>query len=34
MTSFADPRTSRFLAMFIGNSALSKTELESVLPIF
>ena len=34
MNSFADERTSRFLAMFVGNYALSKTELEDVLPIF
>lgn len=34
ISSFGDERTSRFLAMFIGNNALSKTELESVLPIF
>lgn len=34
LASFANPLTSRFLAMFIGNNALSKTELESVLPIF
>lgn len=34
LQSFADERTSRFLAMFVGNCALSKTELESVLPIF
>jgi len=32
--SFNDPRTARFLDMFVGNCALSKTELESVLPIF
>lgn len=34
LTSLADERTSRFLKMFIGNNALSKTELESILPIF
>jgi type I restriction-modification system DNA methylase subunit len=34
LNSFADERTSRFLAMFVGNYALSKTELEDVLPIF
>jgi type I restriction-modification system DNA methylase subunit len=32
--SFADPRSARFLEMFVGNCALSKTELETVLPIF
>jgi adenine-specific DNA-methyltransferase len=34
LASFADPRTADFLRMFVGNGALSKTELESVLPIF
>lgn len=34
VASLADPRTADFLRMFVGNGALSKTELESVLPIF
>ena len=34
LQSFADPRTQQFITMFIGNGALSKTELETVLPIF
>jgi adenine-specific DNA-methyltransferase len=34
MTSFADPRTARFVEMFVGNGGLSATELETVLPIF
>jgi tRNA1(Val) A37 N6-methylase TrmN6 len=32
--SFEDERTSKFIQMFVGNGALSKTEIESVLPIF
>jgi hypothetical protein len=32
--SFEDKRTSNFIKMFIGNGAMSKTEIESVLPIF
>jgi hypothetical protein len=34
MTSFQDPRTARFVEMFVGNGGLSATELETVLPIF
>jgi len=34
LRSFADPRTAQFIRMFVGNGAFSKTELESVLPIF
>jgi adenine-specific DNA-methyltransferase len=34
LRSFADPRTAQFIGMFVGNGAFSKTELESVLPIF
>lgn len=33
-TSLKDPRTTLFLDRFLGNGALSKTELESVLPIW
>jgi hypothetical protein len=32
--SFEDERTVQFIKMFIGNGALSKTELESGLPIY
>lgn len=34
MTSLGDRRTSQFISMFVGNGAMSKTELETVLPIF
>jgi len=32
--SFEDPRTAKFIQYFVGNGALSKTELETVLPIY
>jgi len=32
--SFEDSRTSEFIQMFLGNGAMSKTEIESILPIF
>ena len=32
--SLVDPRTSDFIKHFVGNGALSKTELESLLPVF
>lgn len=32
--SFQDPRTTEFLRTIIGNGALSKTELETMLPIY
>jgi hypothetical protein len=32
--SFKDERTNKFIEMFIGNGAMSKTEIENVLPIF
>ena len=34
MKSFEDSRTAKFIQYFVGNGALSKTELETVLPIF
>lgn len=34
LASFHDPRTQQFIEMFVGNGALSKTELETLLPIF
>jgi adenine-specific DNA-methyltransferase len=33
-SSLSDPRTQQFIQMFVGNGALSKTELETILPIF
>lgn len=33
-TSLQDARTTAFLKMFVGNGALSKTELEQILPIW
>jgi hypothetical protein len=32
--SFKDPRTKKFIEMFLGNNGMSKTELETVLPIY
>lgn len=32
--SLLDPRTSQFIAFFVGNGALSKTEIETCLPIW
>jgi len=32
--SLSDERTAKFIQMFVGNGALSKTEIECVLPIF
>jgi hypothetical protein len=32
--SLADARSTEFIRWFVGNGALSKTELESVLPIW
>ncbi len=34
MNSLGDPRTEKFISMFVGNGAISKSELETVLPIF
>jgi hypothetical protein len=34
IASFADPRTEEFIRIFLGNNGLSKTELESVFPIY
>jgi len=34
ITSFKDERTNRFLSLFAGNNSLSKTELETILPIY
>jgi hypothetical protein len=32
--SFSNPKTSEFIRYFVGNGALSKSEIEHVLPIF
>ena len=34
VASFRNEKTSEFIRMFVGNGALSKTELETILPIF
>ena len=34
LISFEDERTNKFLSLFSGNNALSKTELETILPIY
>jgi hypothetical protein len=34
MTSFKNPKTKQFIDLFLGNNSLSKTELETVLPIY
>jgi len=32
--SFENPKTKKFIKLFLGNNSLSKTELESILPIY
>jgi len=34
LISFKDPRTEQFIRTFLGNNGLSKTELETIFPIF
>lgn len=34
LNSFANPKTMEFIELFCGNNALSKTELEKILPIY
>jgi hypothetical protein len=34
LESFKDPRTDQFIKLFLGNNALSKTELETIFPIY
>jgi hypothetical protein len=34
MASLGDEKTSQYISMFVGNGAMSKTELENALPIF
>jgi hypothetical protein len=34
ITSFKNPKTQEFIQLFLGNNGLSKTELESVFPIY
>jgi hypothetical protein len=32
--SFENPKTKKFIKMFLGNNGLSKTELETIFPIY
>jgi hypothetical protein len=32
--SFENPKTKKFIEIFLGNNSLSKTELETILPIY
>jgi hypothetical protein len=32
--SFQHPKTKRFIELFLGNNSLSKTELETIFPIY
>jgi hypothetical protein len=34
LKSFKDKRTQKFIDMFLGNNGLSKTELETIFPIY
>lgn len=34
MNSFKNPKTKKFIEIFLGNNGLSKTELESIFPIY
>ena len=34
ITSFENPKTNLFIKMFLGNNSLSKTELETIFPIY
>ena len=34
LKSFQDDRTEEFIKLYTGNGALSKTEIETILPIF
>jgi adenine-specific DNA-methyltransferase len=34
LRSFQDPRTTEFIKIFLGNNGLSKSELESIFPIY
>lgn len=34
MNSFKNPKTQQFIELFLGNNGLSKTELESIFPIY
>ena len=31
---FKNPKTKKFIEMFLGNNGLSKTELETIFPIY
>ena len=32
--SFENPKTKKFIEIFLGNNSLSKTELETIFPIY
>jgi hypothetical protein len=32
--SFKNPKTKKFIEIFLGNNSLSKTELETIFPIY
>ena len=32
--SFKNPKTKKFIELFLGNNGLSKTELETIFPIY
>lgn len=34
LKSFKDPRTLEFLKYFLGNGAMSKSEIEHIMPIY
>jgi hypothetical protein len=34
VNSFKNPKTQRFIDLFLGNNGLSKTELETIFPIY
>ena len=34
INSFKNPKTQKFIELFLGNNGLSKTELESIFPIY
>jgi hypothetical protein len=34
VNSFKTPKTQRFIDLFLGNNGLSKTELETIFPIY
>ena len=34
INSFNNPKTKKFIELFLGNNSLSKTELETIFPIY